>query len=205
MRRFDRSILIERLERLPEAHRVAFAASAAGRLFPAYVRYCQVAKQGDPAALRTVLQLAWDVSLGATESNAKLVDCEAIAHALTRIPETPPVSANLGGSAEDATAAVAYCLRTILRHDAKQAALAASRSYDAAYQAAVNNDTIGLAIVTMDDVERWLAHPLVQVELERQERDLLALESAVPEHTTAVVASMRERSSMEVVIPLETL
>src|SRR5262245_49626325 len=72
-------------------------------------------------------------------------------------------------AAEDATAALAYALRCRKTGKAQEAAWAARRAYDALDDYVINRE--GIDTNAPDGDIRVLAHPLIQAEFERQNRD----------------------------------
>jgi len=198
--KLDRLRLAGELQRLPILGCGAFAAAAATRIFPAYVTYCDLTGNGDSGQLNAALQCVWSFLEEAIRDSETLQRQHTIAEALTDIPDTPASRYRI--CAQDATAAVTYCLRFLLGHDTKDAVRAAYCSYDAAWQYALLSMVTGLQIDSADDTEKWLSHPLVQTELSRQERDLTNLKNANPYQLTATVRGLRDLSEHECVVPL---
>ena len=174
------------LRDLAPSGQAAFAAAAAERLLPAYVRYCEETGFDAALQLRTALQHVWrDVEAPST-GQGELRQQHDIAHALTAVPEEPASYFSI--AAQDATAAVTYCLRFLLGDDEKGVVRAVGRGFDAAYQYAIfSSMTEDVQIMTDDLMQKVLSHVLVQTELTRQRRDLLDLKSAKP-HDAGYVA-----------------
>jgi len=188
------------LRDLAPSGQAAFAAAAAERLLPAYVRYCEETGFDAALQLRTALQHVWrDVEAPST-GQGELRQQHDIAHALTAVPEEPASYFSI--AAQDATAAVTYCLRFLLGDDEKGVVRAVGRGFDAAYQYAIfSSMTEDVQIMTDDLMQKVLSHVLVQTELTRQRRDLLDLKSAKPHEIARVVAAVRTRAEQEPVIP----
>jgi uncharacterized protein YjaG (DUF416 family) len=200
MLKFDPLKLVGELEKLPAMSRGTFAASASTRIFPSYVAYCKQSGRGHAAELGATLQSAWTHLEGSLLSREALQQQHQIAYALTKVPVAG--SADLYACAQDATAAVAYCLRFLMTQDTKDAALSAISSHDAAYQLASCIMTSESEIVRTHDAELWLSHPLVQTELMRQERDLAALRSADQQELSAAIKRLHKIAAHEAITSL---
>lgn len=199
MMRFDRAQLARDLRDIAPAGQTAFAAAAAERLLPAYFRYCGETDHYGSLQLRKALQCVWRHAEVPSTDHVELRRQHDVAYALTDVPEKP--FSEFFVAAQDATAAVTYCLRFLLGDDEEGAVHAASCGYDAAYQYAVFSMVEGVQITTAADTEKWLSHTLVQTELTRQRRDLLELKSATAEQLAKAAATLRARAERETVIP----
>lgn len=91
--------------------------------------------------------------------------------------------------ADDAASAAAYVLRALETGDAREAAWAARRSYEAA-------DHYVMYRVGVEGEEQVLIHPIVQGELARQHRDIEALLSA-DDNDRDLIVRLRERANEE--------
>jgi hypothetical protein len=200
MRRLDRDQLALDLEAIALIGRAAFAAAAAERLLPAYLRYCDDIGYDRDLKLRKALHCVWRHVEVPSTNREELQREHDIAYALTHAPEEP--FSEFLGYAQNASAAVTYCLRFLLGDDEKGAVRAAWHAHDAAYQWAVFSMVEGIRIVTAADMESYLSHALVQTELARQRRDLLDLKSAAPDQLSATVAILRARAERESVVPI---
>jgi uncharacterized protein YjaG (DUF416 family) len=200
MQRFDRVALASELKDIPFVAQGSFAAAAAGRLLPAYLAYCDSTGHGDAKQLEAALGCAWshfDVTLK-PEHEARFQ--HDVAHALTAVPDTP--ANEFFACAENATAAVTYCLRFAMKYDVNDAVRAAFRSYDAAYQYSLQLVVEHQQVATKKDVDTWLSHPIVQSELMRQRRDIDELRSAESAQLGFTISRLRLRSAKESVVPL---
>lgn len=170
--RFDEKALMERLERLPNRLRVAFAAVCAQRQLPNYIRFSQVAGQGNPQTLIYALGCIWDDLEGkvATESQLRL----QLDACMSLIPDEEQDDYDgLSYYAEDAVAAAAYTVEARLKSDLRDVVRAADRAYEAL------DEFVGVARaggIDQKEEERVRSHPLVQAELRRQRVDLSQLE-----------------------------
>lgn len=164
MLRYDEPALVRDLGRLKRNSRVAFAASCAERLIPAYGDFCKRSGRGDRATLAGILERAWQHLLGdemrEEQVRAELRRCMALIPAEDDEPwidEQP--------YADDAASAIAYTLRALEDGEPREAAWAARRAYEAADHHVMHR-------VGVEGESQVLAHPIVQVELLRQRRDL---------------------------------
>jgi uncharacterized protein YjaG (DUF416 family) len=179
--------LVQRLSALPSILQVAFAAACAERLFPAYGVFCRSAGRGDEATLREVLDRVWDHLLG----NKMTVDQvqDALARCMDLIPgddDTPYLDEQ--PYAEDAGSAAAYALRALEGGGPQEAGWAARHAYEALDHYVIHH-------VGIEDEQQILAHPLLQAEFARQERDVD--ECGTAPDPVALIARLRERAQAE--------
>jgi uncharacterized protein YjaG (DUF416 family) len=184
---YDEPKLIRSLETLPNYARVAFAAACAERQM---ANYAGVNTKPDGFDLvASALDSIWNELMGAPTSD------EAFRHHLANCmsamsePETEEAIAT-----EDAIASVAYSLRARLAGDSREAAWAARTAYDALDTHVMRR--IDTTEITREIKRRVLAHPWVQAELKRQERDLLDLIELTRNKGNAIpmIAKLRERA-----------
>jgi len=196
MIRYDEPLLVKHLNRIAPPLRVAFAASCAERLFPAYVRFSEQTGRGNPRILRSALDRLWtalvDQAISASDLATEIDSCMA------QIPrEDEGDWSPTRAYAEDAAAAIAYGLRVLNKGDSQEAAWAARRVYEALDHFVIN--TSGVDGDGPDVEEQVLQHPLVQAELKRQRRDLEALVVAHSQSrdTRATIDSLRKMAMSE--------
>jgi uncharacterized protein YjaG (DUF416 family) len=187
---FDEQALRGQLERLPPRLRAVFAAAAAERLLPAYVRH---GTEQDRATLAALLDNLW------TDLETASMSDEQIQHAidtcLRLIPDEDSEEWSEGSAAaEDAAAALCYAFRTRQSGDPQEAAWAARRLYEALDNFVINREQIDDNSPGME--ARVLGDPLVQSELERQRRDLEEL-LAGTKAEKAVIHRVRQRARRE--------
>lgn len=84
---------------------------------------------------------------------------------------------------DDATAALVYGLRTAVNGEAREAAWAARRAYDAADRRALSDS--GVSLEEADAEAKLLRHPAIQDELANQSQDLHDLEEFARKPSTA--------------------
>ena len=173
-RTFNDIELKNRLSKLPCCSMVAFSASCAERLLPAYGRYSkQVQLDPETSGLfDRCIEMIWSLlqsQLGETR------EIEEMALACSdNIPEEEMALQAGEPYAADAATAVVFSLKALLSCEPQQAVWSARRAYDA-----IDNFVAVSAhseLSSSFDEDQILSHPLVQSELERQELDLLILE-----------------------------
>lgn len=169
---FDRDDLVKRLGKLPGPSRVAFAYACASRLAQPYREAVALeGGVGEELVERTLADLAAFLNYGAPSDWA--------ARAATLIGHIPDED-QMGRAAcqvlDDALAATAYAARTAIAFDPAEAASSAQRLYDAVDAHAQRS--LEFSIYSPAIEQRLLEHSAVQSELERQRRDLAALESS---------------------------
>jgi hypothetical protein len=185
---YDEAVLVRDLARLARHARVAFAASRAQRLFPAYEDFCRRAGRGDPEALAGILERVWLHLLGDPMSGDEIR--AALDGCLRLIPgEEDEPWIDEQAYADDAASAIAYTLGALDTGEAQEAAWAARRAYEAADHYVVHR----LGVASESQV---LAHPIVQGELSRQRRDLVELLGA-PQGSPELFARFRDRARAE--------
>lgn len=191
---FNEQALIRDLDRVPRRLRVLFAAAAAERLMPAYVRFTNRTGRGDPATLASILGRLWANAQSETlDSRQVQKDADLsmsllpIDSAATWVPEQ--------AWAEDAVAALAYALHCQLSGLSQDAAWSARRAYEA-----VDNFVVAQQETAPNSAqaeEQILAHPLIQRELSRQQRDLEELLTATARNLISISQQIHQRAQAE--------
>ncbi len=192
MYKYDEKANVAVLESVAPGLRPAFAAACAQRVLPCYRAYAKAVGLGTFEAVAAHLDYAWDCLLSGhldpEQSAARSEACMALipgeegtAWASLWAPQRP--------YAEDAVAALTYALRSMARCDPQEAAWAGRRAYEALDYMVIN-------VLGIRDEAAILAHPAVQAELARQQRDLSDLAGG---QTAAgdVVAALLRRSHDE--------
>ena len=180
---FDENRIKGSLTKLPIKLRILFAVTCAERL------------------LRRILDKLWMGLLGVQEYSDQIIAAD-LQHCMLLVPkESDGEWSNEQAWAEDAVACLAYSLRTRISGDAQEAAWAARRVYEAVDSYVINVSANNFKLP--NDEVRVRDHPLVQVELGRQERDISELLSLVhsPENIVTAVNSFKLRSRSEHAIP----
>jgi uncharacterized protein YjaG (DUF416 family) len=166
---FSRSQLIRKIDQLPLSLRIAFAASCAERLLPAYLTSWDLTGKGDPDTLIRLLTRLWeDISgnqMTASEVQASISTCMDL---IPKDYHEPWFVEQV--SAEHASIAVAYALICRQRGNSEDAMSSAEQVYNALDQFVIDRDNVD---VNAPEAERGiLTHPLIQAELARQRRDI---------------------------------
>jgi uncharacterized protein YjaG (DUF416 family) len=173
-RRFDEEKLRRSLATLSSEQRVAFAAACAQRLLPAYQSYQRTRDNIAAKHVAEALDLVWQDLAGKPISASELRG--QIDWCMANIPrEDAEAWVPEQAAAEDAVAALAYALRCRQGGEPQEAAWAARRVYEALDHFVTSRDDVDVNVSGTEDHVR--ADPLIQAELERQERDLLELQS----------------------------
>jgi uncharacterized protein YjaG (DUF416 family) len=191
---FQEKALKQGLDRLPPRSRVAFAASCAQRLASVYHRYAAQSGQADRGdlfddALAYVWTHLW------TTPNKPTID-RLLADVMALIPdEDAPGWTPMTPCAEDATSALAYCLRCLQSGDAQEATWAAGRVYEALDHFVTSRDDISPS--EPGGEARILGDSVIQTELERQARDIAELRSVGDSQSRTLFDNLRQRSVVE--------
>lgn len=201
MLKFDRTGLTSSLVLCPESAQLAFGACATSRLLPGYLQFCAETGHGDSKDMRGALECVWNSVLLGRFAETELRRWHDVAFALTKLPEAD--DSEFFVCAENAAAALTFCLRFAMNQDPEGIVRAAHRAYDAAYQHAVSQTVEGLQIATGENLAQWLSHRLVQDELIRQRRDLHEIQVATAATLDLVIAHLRDRSAAETVLPVK--
>lgn len=189
MLRFEEIKLAQKLGQLANGARVAFAAACAQRLSASYAKFSTQTGRGDEVALNGILTRLWNDLNGSQMSDEDLDAMIAACMELVPKEDDGPWSMEQA-AAEDAASALVYALRCRRSGQAKEAAWAARRAYEATDHYVINTENIDTE--TPGAEARILSHPLVQAELRRQQRDLDELQDE-----TVTVDGLRERSVAE--------
>jgi uncharacterized protein YjaG (DUF416 family) len=168
-RSYNEQALIERLREIPAESRVAFALLCAERLLPSYQAFHEATGKGSFAALACISERLWkDISgerMTIEEVSAQLQACMELIPGEEDTPGSP-----LQVYAEDAASALAYALRARLSGESQEAVWAARRAYETLDHYVIQHDEIDPNEPQAE--EHVVHHPLIQVELIRQQRDL---------------------------------
>lgn len=169
---FNPDFLKRDLDRLPRAHRVAFAAACCERLLPNYSAFAGEVRWGKPETLRAALDAIWDVLGGGTFDRGEIArhieQCDAV------IPDTEKFDTSSVSAALDAGNAVVETLRSLLDGDSQRIVDVASFC----------RDTVDMYIQDRDQLDyngdplfetKISEDPLMQRELARQSATLSEL------------------------------
>ena len=187
MLHYDEATLVRDLARMSIKFRVAFAASCAERLFPAYEAFSSRAGRGD-RVLGAILEQVWQHLLGDEMSTEQIR--LALSRCMALIPgEDDEPWLNEQAYADDAASAIAYTLRALENGEPQDAAWAARRAYEAA-------DHHVIYRLGIEGEAQVLAHPIVQAEFSRQRRDLEELLRA-RQDSAELFIRLRDRARTE--------
>ena len=190
--RYDRDELTVRLARLPRRLRVAFAAACAEREIQNYDRYLP-GQVSEANVLKLTLQKVWEDAEGSAVSPRELTSlrdrCQSIIDD-NDLDNTAPLPF-------DAAASVVCAVSARLTDDPNEAVWAAERA-NASVDWALTSK-LKLRSIDREQAERINAHPVVQAELRRQQRDLEDLEAAGRNERAIaeVVATVRDRARQD--------
>ncbi|MDB0529433.1 YjaG family protein [Ralstonia solanacearum] len=188
---FSEDVLREHLAAVPIEKVLAFSASCAELLLPAYDRYANKASlPGDVSRVyRNALDMIWSFALGMPVKTRDLEQQEKIC--LAAIPAEEDAWAHGELYSEEAGTAVTLTIRAALSHDVQEAVWAARCVYEALDDFVGKLERVNLAA---NKEEAILAHPLIQGEFVRQQHELAQLEAANTADQARVISELRERS-----------
>lgn len=193
---YDESRLVSRLKNVSFARAVIFATCCATRLLPAYESFAEVVAAAKPELLRETINFLWNELLNAEKP---LANVQTYLDALIdNIPDDDDMQLDTA-YAEDAISSVAYVLRLLVTRDVQEAAYAARRSYEAAFE--FSERDLNLDSSSHNSVQKINQHAVVQAELQRQERDLCLLEQTDAEDTHVVMQQLKSQVVSESTIP----
>ena len=194
MFRFDQAELTGKLDQLLPSLRVIFAASCAERLLPAYTTFSCLARQGEPETIKRSLARLWEAiagdSMTGDEMQTSIDACMAL------IPHgDEDISLDIETAyAEDAATAVVYALTCLQNGSSQEAMWTAQCASEAIGYFATHREKID---VKPGAASRVYAHPLIQVELARQCRDIDELLGIDDEDVRQVAARFCDRARAE--------
>jgi len=162
---------MQKLEALPPKARLLFASFCAARLLPAIRQYLR--SVSEPISINMfeeALELVWAFVLATTREDVrKAREIEGLI--LDHMPsEDDPQWTCIFAYAEDAMTSIVFALRAMYSGDLKEIFWAAQTAYEAVDQFVL--DTMDVEIIGPREEQMVLQSSVVQLELERQERDL---------------------------------
>ena len=197
MHTYSQEALTERLARLSEGTRVAFAVACATRLVPLYEAFHEKTGHGDPRVLRDALEMAWSWVKG---DRKEPVIYAATVEALTALlPEDDEGSLPPGSWAVDAVSSAIYTLESLTDPDPQKGAWAAEQVVDA-----VGDSVRSKWIAShgkLPSPREGFSDPVMQELLSKFDRDLTELERHGPSVLASEVERFRRRAESERPIP----
>lgn len=202
MLEYDRAAMIRDLGNMPKAAYLAVAAAAASRLLPFYEAFSRQHRWGNAKALREALNLVWDIAEGRDCKPMVLKRQLSTADKLaTKKPRDgfgwDYVCSSLGA------AAVASCLDAVGSDGPDAASGTTESAFDAAYGVAryILFRHRGRMKSTQETRRQTTEHPIVQTELERQQRDVSEVQAAGKKALVSAISNLRKRSLVERTVP----
>lgn len=156
IRSYNEPAIVTRLAGLGRTQKTAFAAAAAQRLAPLFVRYAATTDDVEADAIGSIIHDVWR-SVGGAETDLRPL--QHVAEGL--VPDEDDGWTIDAAYAQNAAASTAYAIRAWSTDDAQEAAWAARQLYEAADYAA--QQILTPEVSGSDGLEQaLLAHPLVQ-------------------------------------------
>lgn len=167
--------LESRLQELPYAKQLAFAAACCERAYPNYLRFFQLVRWGGPAILRASLDRVWDVIENATLASDDIEELEQKCEVVT--PDLDDFSAAEVDLEAAAAQEATFMVRLLLQF---------CRDNQVSYALRIATfaaDTIDMYVQTIGKLDpadpqldgKIAQHPLMLQEVCKQEDDLLRL------------------------------
>jgi hypothetical protein len=178
----DEDRLERRLAILSHAQVITFASTCAARLEKTAI---ELSSADTLASVTTVIEAISFYLSARIEFDSNSFEEEL----LQTMPDEDENPDFVSAVIEDAAAAGVYALRTVRDGSARDAVWAARRAYDTADRRVLqmlNVDEIGVS-----EEAYILQHPVVQAELQRQERDISALEALESDDRMAMETMIR--------------
>jgi uncharacterized protein YjaG (DUF416 family) len=181
--------LMEALMGLPRNHKIAFAASCAERLAPAYDLFASINSIEEREVLHNALDYAWHLCLTRKSKHRYYSILTILEELLAGMEDA--AEDRLESYAADAVACLIYTLRCYCSGSPEYAVFAAQRAYESADALVSERDDIDFT--ENNSEERILADPIVKRELEKQKADLRFL-TQQNNLDAFLLKSMREES-----------
>lgn len=198
MHRFDELKLVTNLNRLPVPFRVAFAAACAERQMHAYRLFEAQSGRLSLNTLERHLNELWAKPSQTTNPTENEIYIEEAMKLIPQEDDAEGAWTQEATNAQNAGMSATYALRARLTGEAQEAAWAARVAYEAIDNYVINKE--GINTNTPDGELRVLSHPLVQAELERQERDLCELLASTGGDAGRIVRQVRDRARAEAAV-----
>ena len=205
--RFDDAMLLDRIERLFPDTRLVFAATCAQRLQSGYEEYAErTAKRAVSANAKRIVSANSRLAASAMDEvwsgllsggwNRRQIQrlAEKCVEVIPTQEEFVPASHQY---LEGVASAIGYALSSCLTRASRDVARVARVAYDAAEEIAIKNEDPHSFTTAVE--QRLLSDPAVQLELQRQSRDLAELAASDLRHPQVKESAlrMRERARAE--------
>ena len=161
------SNLHAQLETMSKEQNILFLVDCCRRLYGNYEKFSDEANWGDPALVRTGIQLLQD----STTSNA---DASRVTSLITKLmkvaPDTEDFTSDYTSAALDAVVALIHSLEYCVDGNVDHGVQVACRCRDTAYMFVSQRDQVGYTIDTDEDEARIYNDPLIEQELLAQQQ-----------------------------------
>lgn len=189
---FDHARTRAALARLQIHQQLAFGAACCERMLPNYETFRREVGWGDAAPLRRALDDLWLVCEGEappeTELRDRLSQCETCA------PDADAFESLHVAAAQDAVLAICAVLDFVLDHDLDRLVSTPQLATDSVDLVVQEREDMDSADPRLE--QKIVAHPLMQQELVRQQRDL-ADASRIARGDAAALLALRRRAQAE--------
>ncbi len=189
--------LFSALAKLPDKWRSAFAAACSTRLVPIYDKYHNDTGVGSPTIIHQALNYGWNAIADPVVEDST---CNEFIEILEQNIPAEEEQSKYRSFAEDAAAAVAFTLESLVDSDPQNAVWAAKRVHAAIWSYV--EEELAIDITCRNATSIVNSQKSIQLELHRQMRDLREIASCPPSEFTALLKSLRERAESEPAIPL---
>ena len=190
---FDEEQLRERLSVLPQLAAVAFAAACAARLENT------TRNLNTHEDLKILLSRTMDAIVAYLGRGSPFDALAAEGDLLAAMPDEDANPDLPSAVFEDAAAAAVYMLRAARNGDPQDAAWAARRAYETADREVIS--TLNVGEVGDSEEAYVLQHPVVQVELQRQARDLDAVSGIDGGQSAELIAVVSRARAENILLP----
>jgi RHS repeat-associated protein len=193
---FDHDQLLAQISRLTPSCKLALCAASAEPLIGFYEQFWHLRGEG-PSAFRKYLDAIWDYLEKGPDQSGPAAE-EMLTTAQRNVPDEDEIPAD--SYAQESALAVTYALDVWVtsRNDMVLACL--EQCYNVADNFVLNT-TVLTDMISEDDELAVLAHPVVQAELARQQRDLTRCRNLVDGQWEGLVASLRAEAKAARSVP----
>jgi hypothetical protein len=198
LRKFDEASLVKRIAGLPSLSMGLFSLCCATRQVKAYEHFAERFVPEYMGTASTIVNRLWNAASNKSFEQINLDS--ALNEAMDLLPDEQDQWAPFHVYADHAIASLVYAIRCLRDSNPQEAAWSARRALDSADQGAIRD--LDIQTGTSEFEAMILAHPFVQRELERQERDLDLLHS---EPLAQNIEALRGNAFSESILELNDL